>query len=198
METDFNDEGHLNALERICSFGIIGCLLFSTWELNHLMADEWFANWVKTNEFVYRRLILYGTAALIAAASLFWAVRNSLTKNRFLKTLNVSFLWFGTILLISTIAFFVFDCLPEVFAGIIGALVFIFCIFVIQRKFYTPDRVAKTRLRKSLCRSCGEKLAPASLYCPSCGATAGKTCPSCNFYSLITDRFCSHCRREYT
>lgn len=198
MENDVNEEGHLSALERVCSFGVIGCLLFSTWEFNHLLADEWLADWVRQNEFVYRRLILYGVAGLIAAASLIWAVKNSLAKSRLLKTLNVSFLWFGTILLISTIAFFVFDCLPEVFAGVIGAAVFIFCIFVIQRKFYTPDRVAKSRLRKGLCRSCGEKLSPASLFCPSCGTTAGKTCPACDSYSLITDRYCSHCRREYT
>ncbi len=198
MESEVNEEGHHNVLERICSFGFIGCLLFSTWEFNHLMADVWFADWVRQNEFVYRRLILYGTAGLIAAASLFWAVRNSLATNRFLKTLNISFLWFGTILLISTIAFFVFDCLPEVFAGVIGAAVFIFCIFVTQQKFYTPERVARARLRKGLCRSCGEKLAPGSLYCPSCGATAGKTCPDCGSHSLITDRYCFHCRREYT
>lgn len=197
MESDVNEEGHLNALERICSFGIIGCLLFSTWELNHLMADEWFADWVRQNEFVYRRLILYGTAGLIAASSLFWAVRNSLAKNRFLKTLNISFLWFGTILLISTIAFFVFDCLPEVFAGVIGAAVFIFCIFVIQRKFYTSDRVATSRVRKGLCRSCGEKLSVASLYCASCGEAVGKTCPDCGSHSPINARYCSHCRREY-
>lgn len=196
MEID-NDEGHLNTLEKICSVGIIGCLLFSTWELNHLMADAWFAKWVALNPFVNRRVILYGVAGLIAVISIFSTIRSSSTKNSFIRTLNVVFLWFGTILLISTIAFFVFDCLPEVFAGVIGSILFIVCIYVLQKKFYSKEKMIKRRVRKGLCYRCGGKIKPNDLYCAECGTEVGKKCPACGSYSLLQDRYCSNCKNRY-
>jgi len=57
--TTQDDDVQISKLEVIFMIGIIGCMLFATWDLGHLMADEWFAAWVAQNRFVYRRIILY-------------------------------------------------------------------------------------------------------------------------------------------
>ena len=41
--TSHDDDVLISKLEVILMIGIIGCMLFATWELGHLMADEWFA-----------------------------------------------------------------------------------------------------------------------------------------------------------
>ncbi len=191
--SDENQEVQLTKLETVFSIGIVGCMLFATWELGHLMADEWFSTWVDKNAFINRRIILYGLAALMSITSIFITIKFAFKLGRFGQIVNRAFLWYGTLLLISTIAIFVFDCLPEVFAGFIGAIVFITAIFIVQRKFLTKERIIRIRLAKGNCFNCGEKLHLNSIFCASCGTKVGNNCLECNTYIKISDKFCSSC-----
>jgi len=130
---EMQEEIHLTKLETVLAVGIIGCMLFATWELAHLMADEWFKDWVNQGEFVRIRVIYYGIAFLMSGSAVFITSTFAFRFRRFGQTVSRAFLWYGVLLLISTIAIFVFDCLPEVFAGFMGAAIFIGAIFIVQR-----------------------------------------------------------------
>jgi hypothetical protein len=188
-----NDEVQVSKIEVVLVIGIIGCLLFATWELGHLMADEWFRDWVRQNSFVNRRIILYGIAFFMAILSVITTTSITPKAGRFASTVSRAFLWYGTLLLISTIAIFVFDCLPEVFAGFIGAGIFIAAIYIVQKRFFTQNRVLRTRINKGQCPKCNTTLQPRSYFCSSCGETIGERCRGCNGYNRIVDRYCSNC-----
>ena len=157
------------------------------------MADEWFQDWVNQDSFTNRRIILYGIAFLMSIASLITTTTLTPKFGRFGNTVNRAFLWYGTLLLISTIAIFVFDCLPEVFAGFIGAAVFIVSIYILQRKFFTKERVIRIRSSKGQCPKCGASLQPESFFCSSCGSEVGKKCPNCGGFTKLMDKYCSGC-----
>ena len=188
-----DDDLQISKLELILMIGIIGCMLFATWELGHLMADEWFIAWVSQNKFVNRRIILYGIAFTMSIASVITTTSFTTKFGRFGNTINRAFLWYGTLLLISTIAIFVFDCLPEVFAGFIGAGVFTVAIYILQKKYFTKDRVIKIRLNKGQCPKCGDVLPPQPFFCSSCGGEVGKKCPKCGGFTKLMDKYCSMC-----
>ena len=188
-----SDDIRITKLEVILTIGVIGCALFATWELAHLMADEWLKGWVDQNEFTNKRIIYYGIAFLMSIASLVTTTTLVTRLGRFGHTINRAFLWYGTLLLISTIAIFVFDCLPEVFAGFIGAGVFIAAIYILQRRFFTRERVVKIRLNKGQCPKCGVGLPPQSLFCSGCGNEVGRKCPNCQGYTKLSDKYCSNC-----
>ena len=57
-----SDEVQISKVEVIFIVGIIGCMLFATWELGHLMVSEWFADWVNQNKFTNERIVRYGIA----------------------------------------------------------------------------------------------------------------------------------------
>jgi hypothetical protein len=193
---DGSDEVHLTKLESIFVVGIIGCMLFATWELASLIADEWFAEWVEVNKFTRIRVIYYGIAFFMAIVPILVASRFAFSFGRFGKTVNRAFLWYGTLLLISSIAIFVFDCLPEVFAGVIGTCIFIAAIYVVQRKYFTKERVMKNRLEKGRCFSCGAGVKSASIFCSGCGIQVGKNCLSCDAAIKIMDKYCLGCGSE--
>lgn len=187
------EEVQLTKIESVFVFGIIGCMLFATWELGHLMADEWFHNWVEVDSFVRRRLILYGIAFIMSIASVLFTIKYADNSRRFVQTINRAFLWYGTLLLISTIAIFVFDCLPEVFAGFIGAGVFIGAIYIIQKKYFTRERSIAKSIERGKCFSCGSALLPNAMHCSQCNEKVGQECDSCGAYTRINDKFCSQC-----
>lgn len=192
-----SSELQLTNLESIFAIGIIGCMLFATWELGHLMADEWFKDWVSKNPFTNRRIILYGIAFSMSLSSVTLTTRYAFEFGRFGQTINRAFLWYGTLLLISTIAIFVFDCLPEVFAGFIGAGVFVCAIYILQKRYFTKERVIKTRLEKGKCYTCGAVLQSGSMFCPICGTAVGKKCDSCGYLMKLTDKYCSSCGQSF-
>ncbi len=187
------DEVQLTKLETIFVVGIIGCMLFATWELAHLIVDEWFRDWVKVDVFTRQRIIYYGIAFTMAISSVIVTTRFAFTFGQFGKTINRAFLWYGTLLLISTIAIFVFDCLPEVIAGFIGAGVFIFAIYFLQKKYFTKERIIKDRLEKGKCFSCGTTLRLNATHCTTCGIKVGRKCSECNSFVKLMDKYCSSC-----
>lgn len=188
-----DDQIQVSKIEFVFILGIIGCMLLATWELAHLMADEWFREWVRQDKFTNKRIIYYGIAFFMAITSVIVTTMFSTKFGRFGRTINRAFLWYGTLLLISTIAVFVFDCLPEVFAGCIGAGIFVLAIYILQKKFFTLERVAKIRLSKGECPSCGARLLPQSFFCSQCGSEVGRKCPKCAGFTRLMDIHCSCC-----
>ncbi len=187
------DQMQVSKIEVVFIVGIIGCMLLATWELAHLITDEWFREWVRQDSFTNKRIIYYGIAFLMAITSVIITTVFSSRFGRFGNTINRALLWYGTLLLISTIAIFVFDCLPEVFAGFIGAGIFVLAIYILQKKFYTRERVAKIRLSKGKCPSCGAPLFPQSFFCSQCGSKVGGNCPKCEGFTRLMDIHCSFC-----
>jgi hypothetical protein len=184
------DEIHLTKLERVLAFGIVGCLLLATWELSHLLADTWFPGWVAQNSFVRRRVIYYGVAFAVAIPVVLVTATTAFAVGRFAATLLRALLWYGVILLITAIAVFVFDCLPEVVAGVSGAIVFAAAIYIVQRKFFTKERIARIRLQRGRCMSCDAPLHGDAAFCSTCGGQVGRNCPSCNSLVRLADPFC--------
>lgn len=180
-------------VETVLAVGIIGCLLFATWELGNLLVNDYLKWWVSKNPFTNKRIILYGIAFLMSIPSIVLTAGFSFRFGRFGNTVARAFLWYGTILLLSTIAIFVFDCLPEVFAGFAGAGVFVAAIYVLQRRYFTSERVARARLDKGQCPGCGHSLQSEALFCSRCGSGVGGRCPECGGYVRSSDLFCAGC-----
>lgn len=191
--TNQDDYIQISKLEIVLIIGIVGCMLFATWELGHLMVDKWYRAWVDQNRYVNERIIRYGIAFLMSITSVITTTSFTMKFGRFGNTINRAFLWYGTLLLISTIGIFVFDCLPEVFAGFIGAVVFITAIYILQRKYFTKERVARIRLTKGQCSKCGASLQPQSFFCSSCGSEVGEKCLNCGGFTKLIDKYCSNC-----
>jgi len=188
-----NEEIQLTKLECVLAFGIVGCLLLATWELCHLFADTWFPGWVAQNEFVHRRIIYYGVAFAIAIPVVLITATRAFTVGRFATTLLRALVWYGVILLITAIAVFVFDCLPEVVAGLIGAVVFAVAIYLVQRKFFTKERVARIRLERGRCVACDTPLHGDAEFCSACGTRVGRKCSSCGSPIRLSDPYCWKC-----
>ena len=194
--SESRDEVYVSKIEFVCIIGIIGCMLFATWELGHLTSEVWLKDWVKQNKFRNERIIRYGIAFLMAIASLIVTAWYSPKFGRFGMTISRAFLWYGTLLLISTIGIFVFDCLPEVFAGFIGAGLFITAIYVFQRRYFTKERLARIRLSKGKCPWCGTTLKGAAFFCHNCAREVGRKCPTCQNFTRVTDKYCSQCGKS--
>ena len=194
--SESSDEIQISKIEVVFVIGIVGCMLFATWELGHLIVDDWLKDWVRQDQFTNERIIRYGIAFLMAIAAVVVTTWFSPKFGRFGATVNRAFLWYGTLLLISTIAIFVFDCLPEVFAGFIGAVVFIVAIYVVQRRFFTKERLATIRLNRGKCPACGTTLRGDALFCPSCGGEVGRKCPMCQGFTRVMDKYCPQCGKS--
>ena len=190
------DEIQLFKIEMAFIMGIVGCLLLATIELMNLMADDWFSEWVSENSFTNERIIRYGVAFSMAIAAVLVAVLCTPKFGRFGNTANRAFLWFGIILLLGSILTFLWDCLPEVIAGIIGAGIFVGSVYILQRRYYTPDRMAMMRVQRGECRDCGGRLSPGAYFCPDCGEAVGRKCPECKEFAKLTDHHCSHCGKS--
>ena len=190
------EEIHLTKLERVLAFGVVGCLLLATWELSHLLADTWFPSWVAENTFVRRRIIYYGVAFAVAIPVVLVTASTAFAVGRFASTLIRALLWYGVILLITAIGVFVFDCLPEVVAGVTGAIVFAVAIYLVQRKFFTKERIARIRLQRGRCMACDAPIHSDAAFCSSCGSRVGHKCPSCESPVRLPDPFCWKCGQK--
>lgn len=188
-----NNDYRISKLETALIVGIIGCLLLATWELMNLMATEWLDHWVKKDDFTNRRIIMYGVAFALSSASIIFALKSINKESRFIYTINRSLLWYGSLLLISTIGIFVFDCLPEIAAGIIGAGVFAYTIYMLQKKFFSEERVTASRIENNQCVECGTDINPMSNFCGHCGNDLKKDCTSCESKISISSKFCTIC-----
>lgn len=76
-------------------------------------------------------------------------------------------------------------------ASVAGGL---FLIYLAQRSLFTEARQRLTRLRKTQCRSCGEKLRLADqACCEMCGASQCAPCDTCGQPRRLLAFHCNHC-----
>ena len=193
---DPSDEIHLTKVEVILSLGIVGCMLLATWESCNLLATDYLLDWVKQNEFYHKRIIYYGVAFSVAIPVVILAARSSFAGGRFAATVIRALLWYGVILLLSAIAVFVFDCLPEVAAGFLGAIVFAAAIYFLQRKFFSSERIRRIRLQGGRCLTCDSPLHSDAGFCSACGSQSGRTCTECASPVRLADAFCWKCGQK--
>jgi hypothetical protein len=174
--------------------GVVGCLLLGTWEVAHLAVDEWFRDWAHVDLFVRKRIIYYGIAFSMAIGALAVTSTYAFEFGRFGRTINRAVLWYGTLLLLTTIGIFVLDCLPEVVAGFLGAGIFSAAIYFVQKRYFTEERTMRARLEKGRCFACSGSLPAGALFCPLCAVEVGTRCTTCQALVRIIDKYCPQCR----
>ena len=75
-----------------------------------------------------------------------------------------------------------------------GILACMLVIFIAQKTVFSTARMRATRLRKLLCRECGEKLhAVDQSCCESCGTSQTEDCRQCGKSNRMLANFCRHC-----
>jgi len=191
------EEVHLTELESIFMLGIIGCMLFATWEMAQLLISGVFEEWVLQDEDTRKRIILYATSFSMSITAIAVSLKFVFSFRRFGQVINRSFMSYGAVLLIITIAIFIFDYMPKVFSGFAGAAVFTGAIFIVQRKYFTRERIIKSRLEKNKCYSCGENLEKEFMFCPACGVEVGKKCGKCSAHNKLTNVHCVNCGKKF-
>ena len=83
-----------------------------------------------------------------------------------------------------------------IFGGIGGGLLI---IFIAQKTFFNQVRLRAARLRKVLCRECGEKLRSTDqACCEMCGTNQLGICPHCGQSHRLLAFHCNHCGTALT
>jgi len=187
------EEVRLTEVESIFMTGIIGCMLFATWEIAQFLIENVLDEWVLHDEAGRKRAVLYTTGFVMSITSLLVTIKFVFSFGRFGQVVNRSFLWYGALLLIITIAAFIFDYMPKVFSGFAGAALFTAAIFIVQKKFFTRERMIKSGLARGRCFSCGEEIKDGYMHCPACGIETGKKCGKCGAFNRISNIYCVSC-----
>jgi len=190
-----DDEMQWTRLEVAFTVGIVGCLLFATWQFGDLLARDWLAGWVGDSE-IREDLIYYGVAFMAAISALGGATRSLFHAGRFRRSLGRSLLWYGALLLISASGMGAIEYLPEVAAGLFGAGVLIAAVYVLQQRYFTRERIRQRRLLNEHCPQCGSDLRPEAHFCSQCGQRVGDDCPECGGYLGRSDQYCASCGWE--
>lgn len=196
-ESASDGEVQWTKLEVAFTVGIVGCLLFATWQLGDLLARDWLDGWVGDSA-LREDLIYYGVAFTAAIGALVGATRSASSTGRFGRTVVRSMLWYGALLLISASGMGAIEYLPEVAAGLFGAGVLIAAVYVLQQRYFTQERILHRRLRNDSCPECGGDLRPEAHFCSQCGYRVGDECPECGGYVALTDAYCASCGAERT
>jgi len=77
-----------------------------------------------------------------------------------------------------------------IFVSIGVAMVF---VYMLQKKFFSQQRLRQTRLMKGECYFCGKKLPAKTSICPFCGTNQLKKCANCNADTFFGGEYCIHC-----
>jgi len=190
-----DDDVQLTKLETAFIVGIVGCLLFATWQLGDLLVNELLDGWVGDSE-LREDLLFYGVAFAAAIAALVGTTRSAFQVGRFGRTVNRALLWYGALLLISVSGMGAIEYLPEVAAGLVGAGILIGAVYVLQRRYFTQERILRRRLRNDNCPECGGDLRSEAHFCSHCGHQVGRDCSECGGYVTRLDTYCASCGHE--
>ncbi|MFB6248761.1 MAG: zinc ribbon domain-containing protein [Salinibacter sp.] len=189
-----DEDLQLTKLETAFIVGIVGCLLFATWQLGDLLVHEWLAGWVGDSA-LREDILYYGVAFSAAIAALATTTRSAFYGGRFGRTLSRALLWYGALLLISVSGMGAIEYLPEVASGLVGAALLVGVVYVLQRRYFTSERITLRRLRNDECPECGEPIRTRARFCSHCGGRVGGTCPDCDGYVSRHDDYCASCGR---
>ncbi|NLU41339.1 MAG: hypothetical protein GXX08_03955 [Firmicutes bacterium] len=64
---------------------------------------------------------------------------------------------------------------------------------MLQKRFFSQERLAAIRLSKGKCPACEATLPSGSFFCPGCGREVGRKCPVCQGFTRVRDKYCSQC-----
>ena len=85
------------------------------------------------------------------------------------------------------------------FVIILAIGVGLFCVFIIQKKIFSKERLYQKRLAKGACYACGKTLPDRkAAVCPFCGAKQLRKCTGCDTATYINGKFCVNCGQEQT
>lgn len=79
---------------------------------------------------------------------------------------------------------------------IISIGVAILCIYNIQKKLFSREKLIEKRITKGCCLHCGKKIPPSAQACPFCGFKQYRNCSNCGRETFIYGRFCKECGVE--
>lgn len=188
-----NLEVQLTTLEKLFVIGIIACLFFGTWRLCDLISEGGDgSNWFDDEEFIW-----CGIALFISISTIYCSIITRKFKGRFSQTVNKAFLWYGSLLLLITVLRIAFELFPIEVGGFVGAIMLIFAIYILQKKYFTKERITRKRLEEGKCFSCGNTLPLNVFHCPVCGIQVGRKCPKCNSFTKLMDNFCLNCGEKF-
>ena len=146
--------------------------------------------------------------------TIFWNLRAMKVQNPIQTLISSHLILVCAIPVFTRIAYFVYDILPHqllsnliailqelnlgfiwTYIAIIGSIaVGLVVIAMAQRTFFSPARQRVTRLRKTLCRDCGEQLHAADqAWCEFCGAEQMAICGHCGEPHRLLAFHCEHC-----
>ena len=155
------EELQLTKLETAFIVGIVGCLLFATWQLGDLLVNEVLYGWVGESE-LREDIIYYGVAFTASIAALVATTRSAFRVGRFGHTINRALMWYGA-------------------------------LYVLQRRYFTQERILQRRLRNDTCPECGSDLRSEAHFCSQCGHRVGCECDECGGYVTRLDMYCATC-----
>ncbi len=73
------------------------------------------------------------------------------------------------------------------------------CVFIIQKKIFSKERLYQKRLAKGACYACGTTLPDRKAgACPFCGVKQLRKCAGCHADTHINGKFCANCGEERT
>jgi hypothetical protein len=193
--TASDEELQLTNLETAFIVGIVGCLLFATWQLGDLLVHDLLDGWVGESK-LREDLLYYGVAFAASIAALVTTTRSAFRVGRFGHTINLALLWYGALLLISVSGMGAIEYLPEVAAGLVGAGLLMGAVYVLQQRYFTRERILQRRLRNDTCPECGDDLRSEAHFCSHCGHRVGRECDECGGYVTRLDTYCPTCGVE--
>jgi ribosomal protein L40E len=66
-------------------------------------------------------------------------------------------------------------------------------IYVVQRRLFSPERLAQRRISRGLCQDCGSRLPAGARACPACGFAQLRRCPACGGEAHVRAAHCAGC-----
>ena len=183
------EERELTRTEKILALAMVILLFFGTVESLHVIGEELFWSMSWSQRRFWSRVLLYGVSVPTALISIFISSK----LKGFKKIYGSVFIGYGMLLLIWSVGTFLLDCLPEVTVSFAGAAASGVGLWYLRKKYYTPERIAISRLRRGLCPSCGKARIENSIYCPVCGFKIRTKCENCGGLITVYDRYCPHC-----
>ncbi len=183
VEEEIAEERELSRAEKILAVAMVIFLFLATWEALFIALDE--IGGMLPDE----RVLFYGVSIPVAMASILAAPR----LRGFKRIYGNVLMGYGLLLLVCSVGMFILDCLPEVGAALAGAAGSGAGIWYVRRKYFTPERVMRSRLSKDLCPFCGRGRVEGVFFCPECGRRVALKCERCGARVGVFDRFCPMC-----
>ncbi len=183
VEEEIVEERELSRAEKILAVAMVVFLFLATWEALFIALDE-----IGTR-LPDERVLFYGVSIPVAMASILVAPR----LRGFRRIYGNVLMGYGLLLLICSVGMFILDCLPEVAAALAGAAGSGAGLWYLRKRYYTPERVMRSRLSRGLCPFCGRGRIEGAFFCPECGEPVAIKCKNCGGRVLIFDKFCPTC-----